>query len=411
MNVTRRGMLTGGFASVGAGVLGACTHAGAGRDSASPVTTTATASPSSRADVASTARWLAADDRRQSGVITPPAAHGRWLGFDLPNSASRDDLRRVLILLSDVAERIVSGRSSLTDQATEMAANPGDIAMTVGLGPHMFELEGMPKAPNWLKPLPAFSIDKFEQPWHQTDLVVQVGGDDPLRTSHAAHQVALALNKSTRLVWQQTGTRPTPAPADNGVVRNHFGQLDGQVNTSGTGRDAAVVWNSASAGKAWMQDSTAMVIRRIRMDVTTWDSLDRQARENSVGRRLSNGAPLTGAKATDPVDLEKADELGLPIINPASHVARAMPAKPSERILRRPYNYERETDDGTFDKGLIFVAFCADVTRQFVPIQRRLAEADILNTWTTPIGSGVYFVPQAPKPGEYLGQTLLQAGG
>ena len=56
-----------------------------------------------------------------------------------------------------------------------------------------------------------------------------------------------------------------------------------------------------------------------------------------------------------------------------------------------------------------FVAFCADVAAQFVPIQRRLAEADLLNTWTTPIGSGVYLLPSAPRPGKYLGQNIVEA--
>lgn len=57
----------------------------------------------------------------------------------------------------------------------------------------------------------------------------------------------------------------------------------------------------------------------------------------------------------------------------------------------------------------MFVAFCADVVRQFVPIQQRLAEADLLNTWTTPIGSGVYLLPAAPRPGRYLGQDIVEA--
>ena len=58
---------------------------------------------------------------------------------------------------------------------------------------------------------------------------------------------------------------------------------------------------------------------------------------------------------------------------------------------------------------MIFVAFCADVAAQFVPIQRRLAEADLLNTWTAPIGSGVYLLPSAPRPGKYLGQNIVEA--
>ena len=35
-----------------------------------------------------------------------------------------------------------------------------------------------------------------------------------------------------------------------------------------------------------------MVVRRIRMNVDTWEKLDRSSRENAVGRKLDTGAPL-----------------------------------------------------------------------------------------------------------------------
>jgi dye decolorizing peroxidase len=150
------------------------------------------------------------------------------------------------------------------------------------------------------------------------------------------------------------------------------------------------------------------VLRRIAMDLDAWDRADRTARENAVGRRLSNGAPLTGKVASDPPDLDARDALGFPVIDPASHVRRAMPAEPHENILRRPYSYDDPPPAGRrSDSGLVFVAFQADPIRQFVPIQRRLAEADLLNLWTTPVGSAVYGVLPGARDGEHLGQALL----
>lgn len=406
MNITRRSMVSGGVAGVGASVLAACSHTGHGASA-----TSSTQTLTSESSATKPATWFAGKNRRQSGIADAPATYGHWLGLDLAKP-SKENLRRTLVVLSDAASRLVAGSVPLTDDATELAPRAGDVSITIGLGPAVFDLEGMPKPPTWLKPLPKFSIDKFEKPWNQTDLVVKIGGNDPIRTSHAASQLSAAAKSLASVTWRQLGNRPHPSPTDAGVVRNHFGQLDGQVNPSGRGADAHLVWNSGGNGvPGWMADSSAMVIRRIRMDVETWDSLDREARENSIGRRLSNGAPLTSSTPNAPMDLEKTDELGLPVINPAAHAPRAMATKPGEKILRRPYNYERETDDGRSDKGLIFVAFCADVETQFTPIQRRLAEADILNTWTTPIGSAVYFIPQAPRAGEYLGQTVLEARG
>jgi dye decolorizing peroxidase len=151
-----------------------------------------------------------------------------------------------------------------------------------------------------------------------------------------------------------------------------------------------------------------MVIRRIAMKLDTWDAADRLARENALGRRLSDGAPLTGGRVTDPPDLLAKDQLGFPVIDPASHVRRAMPAAPHERILRRPYSYDDVPTGGAdSDSGLVFVSFQADPVRQFLPIQRRLAEADLLNIWTVPIGSGVYAVLPGVREGEVLGQALL----
>ena len=85
-----------------------------------------------------------------------------------------------------------------------------------------------------------------------------------------------------------------------------------------------------------------------------------------------------------------------------------MPAELHERILRAPYSYD-EPPVGTArtNTGLVFVAFQADPGRQFVPIQRRLAGADLMNIWTTPIGSSVYAVLPGAREGETLGQALL----
>lgn len=57
--------------------------------------------------------------------------------------------------------------------------------------------------------------------------------------------------------------------------------------------------------------------------------------------------------------------------------------------------------------GLIFVSFQADVDRQFVPIQKSLDELDLLNKWTTPIGSATFAVPSGCPDGGFIGQDLF----
>ena len=62
---------------------------------------------------------------------------------------------------------------------------------------------------------------------------------------------------------------------------------------------------------------------------------------------------------------------------------------------------------GTTDAGLIFAAYQRDPARQFVPVQRRLAEADAMNPWITTIGSAVFAMLPGVPEGGYLGQNLL----
>ena len=73
------------------------------------------------------------------------------------------------------------------------------------------------------------------------------------------------------------------------------------------------------------------------------------------------------------------------------------------------YNYEeRSSDPGRLsDSGLIFGSWQADVTRQFVPIQESLAQADLLNTWTRTIGSAVFAIPPGCAEGGYIGDSAL----
>ena len=144
------------------------------------------------------------------------------------------------------------------------------------------------------------------------------------------------------------------------------------------------------------------------MNLDKWDEVDRVGREESVGRRLSNGAPLTGAQEHDEPDFAAVSRLGFPVISDVSHLRRARPEDSSQRIFRRAYNYDAAPGSGgVSDSGLIFVSYQADVDKQFTPIQRRLDEMDMLNQWTTPIGSAVFAIPPGCREGGFVGEGLF----
>jgi len=166
-----------------------------------------------------------------------------------------------------------------------------------------------------------------------------------------------------------------------------------------------VVWRT-SADPGWLAGGTSYVLRRIAMNLDTWDELDRGSREQAVGRRLDTGAPLSGSREFDVPDLEARTPAGLPAISAVSHVARARSADGAPQIMRRGYNYDLTAAGGT-DAGLLFGSLQADPVAQFVPIQQRLADVDLLNLWTTPIGSAVFAVPPGCQSGGYIGETLV----
>ena len=87
---------------------------------------------------------------------------------------------------------------------------------------------------------------------------------------------------------------------------------------------------------------------------------------------------------------------------------RARSDDPDQRIFRRGYNYD-ERPDGTSvsNSGLVFVSYQADIAKQFIPLQQRLDDLDLLNEWTTPIGSAVFLVPPGCAPGGYVGESLF----
>ena len=193
-------------------------------------------------------------------------------------------------------------------------------------------------------------------------------------------------------------------------MRNLFGQVDGTVQPDVHGLDEALLWCGGDQ-PAWLREGSALVLRRIRMNLDTWDQVDRLSRENAIGRRLDTGAPVTappGADALAPPDLDAQDSLGFHIIDDGAHLRRAHAQAPHERFLRRPYSYDDPPAPGELsDSGLLFAAFMADPVRQFVPVQQRLAEKDLLNIWTTPVGSAVFAILPGAREGEILGEALL----
>lgn len=354
-------------------------------------------------------RTVAFRGAHQAGVTTPPQDHGVLVAYDLLDGVDADALRRLLAIWTDDVERLTAGRPGLADTEPELALRPSGLTVTLAVGPRAVEVAGR-DVPAWLGPLPEFEIDRLEDRWNDGDLLLQICADDELVVSHALRLLTKEARTFVRVRWVQRGFRG-PLRQDR-TPRNLMGQVDGTANPVPADHDA-LVWRSSTTtpeGPHWLDGGTTMVVRRIRMELDTWDEIDRVARERVIGRRLDDGRPLTGGRLEDEPDLGAVGDNGLPVIDPFAHVRRARPNDRKQRILRRPYNYDDPPSAGELtDAGLVFVTFQADLERQFLPIQRRLAELDLLNEWTTPIGSAVFAVLPGARRGEHLGQALLSS--
>ncbi|MEV6630215.1 Dyp-type peroxidase [Actinoplanes sp. NPDC051470] len=374
---TRRGLLAGGAVAAGLGAL-------------------TTPSPASASVDVGTA-IIPFHGPRQAGVTQDPPAHAAFVAFTLAAGTDRRGLGRMMRLLTDDAGRLTQGVPALGDTDAQLAVLPARLTITFGFGPGLYRRAGLTSP---VADLPAFTIDRLEKRWSGGDLLLQICADDPLTVAHTQRMLIKDTRPFGTVRWVQQGFRRSPGvQAPEHTQRNVLGQLDGTANPRGAVMDTAV-WNP--------DGSTTAVVRRIRAEIEKWDLLSVTDKELSVGRRMDTGAPLSGRAEHDEPDFVALDASGLPAMPDFAHVTRAHVTDPELKILRRPYNYDGAPNAaGQPDAGLIFAAFQRDIARQFVPIQKRLADKDLLNEWITPIGSSVFAIPPGCAPGGWIGEQVL----
>src|SRR5690606_30287590 len=104
------------------------------------------------------------------------------------------------------------------------------LTITFGFGPGFVARAGG-EAPSWLRPLPAFGVDRLRPELGDGDLLLQIAADDPLTVAHAARMLLKDARRFARVRWRQQGFRRahgTEAPGT--TMRNLFGQVDGTSN-------------------------------------------------------------------------------------------------------------------------------------------------------------------------------------
>jgi deferrochelatase/peroxidase EfeB len=63
----------------------------------------------------------------------------------------------------------------------------------------------------------------------------------------------------------------------------------------------------------------------------------------------------------------------------------------------------------SYDAGLFFLAYQKDPRTGFIPIFDRMAKLDMMNQFTTHVGSAVFAIPPGAQEGGFIGQPLFLA--
>ncbi len=397
----------------------------------------------------------------QGGIQTKQQTNTILASFDIGSSDVKD-LVRVLQAWTVAGARLTRGLPAApmaddpgvppADSGEALGLPPRRLTLTFGFGAGLFEKNGKDRfglkarRPDALIDLPTFTGDQLEDKFSGGDLCIQACADDQFIAFHAIRQLAAlatvdpyARNYGTSprganlgiatLRWMQTGF--IPDSPDGGTPRNLLGFKDGTINpgsphtaersdgrTVGSGSFDEVVWSSDD-GPDWMRGGSYMAFRRIRLAVEHWDRTQLDFQEEVIGRRKTDGAPLTGGHEFSPVDLDAVDKDGNLIIAQNAHVrlASAIPTN-GARIMRRGYSY----NDGLtfiaerwppwrqgllYDAGLLFIAYQRDPRAGFVPLFEPMSKLDMLNQYATHIGSALFACPGGFAEGEFIGQKLF----
>ncbi|MGH6990495.1 MAG: Dyp-type peroxidase, partial [Stellaceae bacterium] len=290
----------------------------------------------------------------QGGIATPQQTYSYFLALDLI-TPKRDEVVALLKRWTEMAAHLTQGETAAplidnpaepgTDSGEALGLGPSRLTLTFGFGAGLFTKDGHDRyglaaqRPAALVDLPRFPGDELVAGHSGGDLSVQACCDDPQVAFHAVRQLARAAAGAAQVRWSQTGS--LPRPPDGKTPRNLMGFKDGTVNPSP--RDPKDMGEAVWVGKEgpdWMQGGSYVIARRIRMALEHWDRLKLGFQEQTFGRKKYSGAPLGQKHEFDPVDLNKTDKDGNPVIPETAHIRlAAATTNGGAQILRRPYSY------------------------------------------------------------------------
>lgn len=374
----------------------------------------------------------------QAGIDTAAQDRLAFATFDVVPGASRRDLDALMQSWTAAAEAMTAGRPvpgvndaqqsppADTGEAVDLA--PGNLTVTVGFGPSLFDTRfgldarrppAFGAAGQPLQGLPRLPGDDTLQPARSGgDLAVQACSEDPQVAFHVVRNLARLGRGTVVTRWTQLGFGRTSSTSSSQVTaRNLMGFKDGTRNlkvedTASMNRSVWVDGTDVPGPADWLAGGSYLVSRRIRMLIETWDRDRLGDQEDVIGRAKDTGAPLSGGTEFTPPDFAKAVAGGERAIPMKAHMRLAAPENNAgTAILRRSYSYTDgvEVSTGELDAGLFFLAYMRS-PQQFVTLQGVLGSQDALNEYIKHTSSAVFACPPGIRPGDpndYWGRALF----
>lgn len=377
--ITRRALLLGTGAAAGA--LGATALWGAATPS--PVV-----APHPEAGMP---QAVSASGAHQAGITRPAAPQGHCIVV-----VAELDMAALESSLAALGEHILRVTDSGQPDRALFPDGPGDLTVTVGLGPAALAATRHPDLAAAVA-LPTFRDDELLTAERRGgDLFLSISASDPAVLEPALASLS-AVIAGYRPLWSDLGFR---AASDDDVSRNPLGYHDGIIVPRTEAELAENVWIADGP----LAGGTVCVIRRFALDTVGFRSLPAEQRDAVIGRRQASGEPLSGGVRDDEVSLSAKSDNGDLLIPARAHARAAHPSfTGSGLMLRRSYAYRASADD----HGLLFIAYQREVSI-FAKTQLRLDEVDDLMGFATATATAAFAILPGLDADSALGQALFR---